>query len=498
MLNALLIPVGALYVLTISLLFVYGINFFYMTYLATSRQRKSVGTAALLKYPKVTIQLPIYNELYVASRLVMAAARLVYPADQLEIQVLDDSSDETAENLNALVRQLQEQGVNIQHIHRMHRSGYKAGALANGLSVAQGEFLAIFDSDFIPQPDFLQKIIPLFTNPKLAFVQARWGHLNSHDSLLTYIQSLAIDAHFMIEQTARSRGGFWFNFNGTAGVWRKEAIYSAGGWKADTLTEDLDLSYRSFLAGWEAAYTREVIVPGELPASFNAFRRQQHRWARGSFECFSKLLPKVWKTKLPLGSKVESTLHLGGYGVHLLLFAISLLYPFVLLLVRQYPNLINLMGFSYLFNLTAFAPTVFFVAAQRELKRNWIKQVPGILFMTVIGCGMMVNTLQAALQVLFKRPARFERTPKFGNNQHPGDWMRREKYQLNIDPVVIAEIGLAGWNAGTIGLAISLHIWGIAFYALVFVLGLLFVAGLSIVQTIGVKQRGLKPAAQGE
>ncbi len=498
MLDTLVIVVGILYGLITGLLFIYGINFFYLTYLATTRGGKPIPTELPDPYPSVTVQLPIYNELYVASRMVTAAARLDYPADRLEIQVLDDSTDETAGTLQRLVAQLQGQGVNIRYIHRVERRGYKAGALAAGLEMAQGDYLAIFDSDFVPPSDFLKKTLPSFANPNLAFVQARWGHLNARDSLLTYIQSLAIDAHFMIEQTARCRGGYWFNFNGTSGVWRKAAIQSAGGWRADTLTEDLDLSYRSFLAGWQAAYLNEVEAPGELPASFNAYRRQQHRWARGSFECFRRLLPRVWKTRLPLSSKIESTLHLGGYGVHLLLFALSCLYPLVLLLTRLHPGFNNLMGLAFLFNLTAFAPTIFFIAAQKQLKRGWPAQLPAILFLTMVGCGMMANTVRAALQVVFRAPARFERTPKFGVDRQAGDWKRREKYQLSIDPIVIAEISLAAWNGWTASLAIRFHVWGIAFYALSFTIGLLFVAGLSIVQTLGVRHLSLKPASQGD
>jgi cellulose synthase/poly-beta-1,6-N-acetylglucosamine synthase-like glycosyltransferase len=493
-----LIPLGILYLLFMGMLFVYGINFFYVTYLASKHTPATPAALPPDRLPRVTVQLPMYNEMYVATRLVMAAVRLDYPAELLEIQVLDDSTDETVAILQKLVKQLQAQGVNIHFLHRIDRSGFKAGALAAGLEKASGDFVAIFDSDFVPRSDFLMKTVPLFADPRVAFVQTRWDHLNSEYSLLTRLQSIAIDAHFIVEQAARSSAGYWFNFNGTGGIWRKAAIVDAGGWKSDTLTEDLDLSYRSFLRGWKAAYLRNVTVPGELPASINAYRRQQERWARGSFECARKLLPQVWHAPIPLHVKLEATLHLAGYGVHLLLFALSLLYPVVVLLTRHYPGLMGLMGLAFLFNFTAIAPSVFFISAQRQLRRNWVKQLPTILFMTIMGCGMMVNTLRAALEVLFHRPSRFERTPKFGIEKRQDDWKNRQKYQIKVDPIIYVELALSLWNAGTAWLAFAAHNWGIAFYAVLFAAGLVFVASLSVVQTAGVMLRQLKPVHEGE
>ncbi len=413
MIHLLLIVSAIAYAWVVGLLFIFGLNFLYLTYFA--QKQGATGTLAgnTVHHPLVTIQLPIYNELYVASRLVHAASRIEYPRHRFEIQVLDDSTDETGPLLQSAVRQLREQGVDIHYMHRQNRQGYKAGALAAGLAAAKGELVVVFDSDFIPPPDFLTKTLPSFADPRVAFVQTRWGHLNADYSLLTRLQSLAIDAHFMIEQTTRSARGYWFNFNGTAGVWRKDAILEAGGWKSDTLTEDLDLSYRCFLRGWKAVYLRDVQAPAELPASFSAYRRQQHRWARGSFECARKLLPQVWKSRAALPVKLEATLHLSGYGVHLLLFATSVLYLPVLILTRYEPAVVHWLGLAVLFNVTAFAPTVMFVAAQRQMGRNWLKMLPQILFMTVMGCGMMVNTLRAGLQVVLHSAAQFERTPAY-------------------------------------------------------------------------------------
>ncbi|MGQ0601707.1 MAG: glycosyltransferase family 2 protein, partial [Anaerolineales bacterium] len=317
--------------------------------------------------------------------------------------------------------------------------------------------------------------------PRLAFVQTRWGHVNAPDSLLTRVQALAIDAHFAIEQGARSAGGFIFNFNGTAGVWRRAAMEAAGGWRADTLTEDLDLSYRAFLRGWEALYLNEVRVPAELPATFAAYRRQQRRWALGSLQCARSLLPQVWSGPLSLASKVQATLHLTAYGIHLLMLALSLLYPFILWLSVQYPDVLSLFGLGYMFNLTVLAPTALFLAGQRRLRQGSRRALPLVLFLSIFGAGMMVNTLWAALQ-LFGPPRPFERTPKAGD-QSLHVWLRG-CYPLQLDRLVWAEFGFVVWNAGTALLAASLGNWVIAFYALLFAIGLVYVSGSSVLQAL--------------
>jgi cellulose synthase/poly-beta-1,6-N-acetylglucosamine synthase-like glycosyltransferase len=496
MLDGLLIAAGVAYLLVVGLLFAYGLNFMYLTFLSL-RRKDDPRMEPLSAFPAVTVQLPIYNELYVAERLIRAAAALEYPRDRFEIQVLDDSTDETTAIVARLVAGLHAGGLNIRQICRTNRQGFKAGALAAGLETASGEFLAIFDADFVPHPDFLQKTIGSFADARVGFVQARWEHLNREYSLLTRLQALAIDAHFIVEQTARSAGGYWFNFNGTAGVWRKAAILNAGGWRADTLTEDLDLSYRSFLRGWKAVYLRDVDVPGELPASFNAYRRQQQRWARGSLECAIQLIPQVWRAPIPLAYKVESTLHLTGYFVHLLLFSLTVLYVPVALLAQRYPHLVSLFGLAVIFNLTALAPTSMFLAAQHYKGRGWLCQLPAVLFLTVLGCGMMLNTTRAAYEVLKHRPGSFERTPKYGIDHRRQHWTDRSKYQLRVDAVVYLELLLAVWSAGTTWLALSTGAWAIAFYAALFCAGLLFVSGMSILQTLTVRRHHLEPAHQG-
>lgn len=495
MIDLLFVPVAILYFSLISLLFIYGINFFYLSFVTLGSHKNRQPSPTLQALPVVTVQLPIYNELYVSERLIEAASRLDYPAHLLEIQVLDDSTDETSEIVRKKVDFLQSQGVNIKHLHRAHRAGFKAGALAEGLARARGDFLAIFDADFVPPPDFLRKTIPYFQDDEIAFVQTRWGHLNRDFSLFTLLQSLAIDSHFMVEQFGRSQAGFWFNFNGTAGVWRRKAIEAAGGWKADTLTEDLDLSYRAFLSGWRAVYLRDVEVQAELPVSFTAFRRQQHRWARGSLECSQRLLPQVWNQPVPLSYKVIATLHLSGYFVHLLLFSLLLMYPLILFFSIQQPRLTSLFGIAAMMNGTALAPTFLFIVSQQQSGRKWWRLLPAILFTTVLGHGMMLNTARAALQILLARQSIFERTPKFGILDKRQNWSRH-RYQLKLDPLVFVEAAFALLALATSAFAISLHSWGIAFYSAVFCLGLLFTSSLTIKQAIHVLQHPRKAPAQ--
>ncbi len=489
MIDALLLPIALIYFLVSAILFTFGLNFLYLTWRAWREGRQVQPTPPpLAEWPHVTVQLPIYNEMYVAQRIIAAAVNLDYPADRLQIQVTDDSSDETREIVRREVARWQAQGVNISHVHRTDRSGYKAGALQAAMPEATGEFIAIFDADFVPPPDFLRRTLPHFQDEKAAFVQARWGHLNRDYSWLTYLQSLAIDGHFMVEQFARSRAGFWFNFNGTAGVWRRAAMEDAGGWTADTLTEDLDLSYRAYLRGWHGRYLRDLVVPGEIPPSFSGFRKQQHRWARGSLECARKLAPQVWRAPIPFRQKFQATLHLTGYSVHLLLFILTLIYPLVALFTARYAHLSTLYGFAYLFALTSIAPTLFFLMGQQQLGRLRWRQFPKILAVSVVGSGLMLNTVRAAWQIWRQPDGVFERTAKFGLEQKGQDW-QRQKYQLRFDPIVVPELALGGYSLWTAWLAVNLESWGIVMYALLFGTGLIFAAGITIWQTISVYRR---------
>lgn len=483
-----LAPVLITYSLAMLVLLIYISNMAYLAWMGFKDRRKlSRPTPVLLEpLPHVTVQLPIYNEWYVAERLIESAAALDYPCELLEIQVLDDSADDTVSLVAEKVKQLQGRGVDVVHIQRGNREGFKAGALANGLERSKGDYLAIFDADFLPQPDFLRKVMPHFDHEKIAFVQARWGHLNRSYSLLTLLQSFSLDAHFAIDQLARSSANYVFNFNGTAGIWRKSAILDAGGWKADTLTEDMDLSYRVFLRGWSARYAGEVEVPAELPVSFTAYRRQQYRWARGSLECAIRYIPVIWNSDFSPARKFQATLHLTGYALHLLTFVLILLYPFLLLFATKYPSLLAPIGIGLIMNFLAFAPAVYFAVAQQQLRRRWFLSLPLILLMSIFSSGLILNTLRAALQILQKRTVPFERTPKYAITHRAQPWIE-SRYLVKIDSLVFFEILLSLFNLCTAWFAWSTSHYLIMIFAFLFAVGLLFASGFTLLQTLSAR-----------
>ncbi|HXT28204.1 MAG TPA: cellulose synthase family protein, partial [Vicinamibacterales bacterium] len=317
-----------LYFFVLSILAIYGWHRYYIVYLYMKNRDKAADTALpppLAVLPRVTIQLPIYNEMYVADRLIDTVCEMDYPRELLDIQVLDDSTDETTDIAELAVRRHAARGFDISYLHRVDRTGYKAGALEAGLKAAKGTFIAIFDADFIPPKDFLRQTLPHFTDAKIGMVQARWGHINQDYSLLTKIQAILLDAHFVLEHGGRNRSGAFFNFNGTAGVWRREAISSAGGWQHDTLTEDLDLSYRAQLAGWKFKFLPHVVSPAEVPVEMNSFKSQQHRWAKGSIQTCMKLLPRILRSNQPLSVKAEAFFHLTANFNYLLMSVLSVL-----------------------------------------------------------------------------------------------------------------------------------------------------------------------------
>lgn len=490
--SVLLFAAGGVYLLATAILFAFGANFIYYSLLAWRGGRRPDPRKEMSgPLPTVTVQLPIYNELYVAARVIEAAAQLDYPRNLLQIQVLDDSTDETITVVSEAVARARSRGVDIVHVRRTDRSGFKAGALRDGLAGATGRFIAIFDADFVPHPDFLLRAIPHFDAPDVAFVQARWGHLNANYSWLTRMQALAIDAHFAVEQYGRGRRGYWFNFNGTAGIWRKAAIEDAGGWTADTLTEDLDLSYRAHLKGWKGRYLRDLVAPAELPAHFAGFRRQQHRWARGSLECAIKLLPQIWRSDARFAVKAQASAHLLGYTVHLLLFAVTLVYPFLVALSVEYAHLSTLFGLAYVFALTSLAPAIFFVTGQHQLGRSWWRCLPRVVLVTVLGSGLMLNTARAAAQIAGRRQTVFERTAKFGldeDSEGSSTWMH-QRYQIRLDRIVYVEAALGAYGLATAFYAFTTHSWGIMLYAGLFGSGLLAVATVTAVESVGVFRR---------
>jgi len=497
------IAVAIAYVTMSVALFAYGANLAWFSLVVWRRRTctpdQPPQTAIL---PPVTVQLPIYNELYVSERVIEAACALDYPRELLQIQVLDDSTDATTDIISAAVRRAEARGVDIVHLRRDGRDGYKAGALSEGLKTATGEFAAIFDADFVPEPDFLLRTVGHFTDDKVAFVQARWGHLNRDYSWLTRLQSLAIDGHFMVEQACRGVRGYWFNFNGTCGIWRVAAIEDAGGWQAKTLTEDLDLSYRAHLAGWKGHYDEDLVVPGEVPAQMSGFRRQQHRWARGSLECAAKLLPSVWRSDERLGVKYQATVHLCSYGIHLLLFGLTLLYPLVVVAADQYPQFRTLFGLAYPLAMFSLAPSAFFVAGQHRQGRPWWRELHRIVGIAFIGPGLMVNTARAAFEIARRPNPEFERTPKFGidgstqsvNTQ--ASWTKK-RYQLGLDRIVYVEMMLGLYSLITSWFALARGNLAVSVYAAIFGSGLLAVASLSIWQSLTLhRQRDARAALQ--
>jgi cellulose synthase/poly-beta-1,6-N-acetylglucosamine synthase-like glycosyltransferase len=364
--------------------------------------------------PKVAVQLPIYNELYVVERLVRACAALDYPRDRLVIQVLDDSTDETREKSDALSAELRAQGIDVRCIHREVRSGYKAGALAYGLTLLEPDvqFVAIFDADFVPRPDFLRRTVPyLVQNERIGLVQTRWSHLNREENVLTRWQAFAVDGHFVVEQTARSRSGLLMNFNGTGGVWRISAIQESGGWSDTTLAEDLDLSYRAQLRGWRFMYLPDVDVPGELPPQIAAFKEQQARWAKGGTQCMKLLLPRIWKDPhLSFGQKLMGSMHLSQYLAHPLIILMLLTAPLLLVLSRGLPNLpIGPLAYAWI------APPMVFVLSQGALYKDWKRRVLEIPALFAFGTGIAWSNARAVTSGILSRKSEFKRTPKYAS-----------------------------------------------------------------------------------
>lgn len=376
---------------------------------ATSAARsRHASSAAGEHWPSVTVQLPIYNELFVVERLIDAACSLHYPPDRLTIQVLDDSTDETTALARARVAHHAARGKQIAHIVRADRGGFKAGALAAGLAAAPGDFIAVFDADFVPPPDFLRRLMSHFDRPDVGAVQARWGHLNPDYDALTRAQALLLDAHFVVEQTARCRSGFFLNFNGSAGVWRRACIEDAGGWQPDTIAEDLDLSYRAQLRGWRIRYLPEVVAPAELPPHIMALKRQQFRWAKGSMQCLRKLAGPLARARVSPLKRLEGFLHLSAYLVHpamLLMLLASL--PLVLSgqVNHLHLGIVGLAGFG--------APVMFAVAQWASYPKDWGRRFSFFPYVMLIGSGLALNNTWAIFEALTGRANTFYRTPKF-------------------------------------------------------------------------------------
>jgi cellulose synthase/poly-beta-1,6-N-acetylglucosamine synthase-like glycosyltransferase len=420
----------------------YGIHRYFIIYLfLKNRKREPLPLGRFEELPKVTMQLPIFNEIYVVERLLRSVSEIDYPRHLLEIQVLDDSTDDTCEITSSCAEELRRRGFNVQLIHRVDRTGFKAGALEVGLDAAEGEFVCILDADFVPQPELLQRTIHFFTDPKVGMIQTRWGHLNRGYSLLTRVQAMFLDGHLLLEQTARSRSGRFFNFNGTAGLWRRSCIREAGGWQHDTLTEDLDLSYRAQLAGWKFVFLPDVVTPAELPVDMNGFKSQQHRWTKGSIQTCKKLLPTIWRSNLPLPIKLEATGHLTSNFAYLLLACLCVL---------LHPSTGGPEGWMRtvlidipIFLTASVSVAVFYICAQRELHpRTWMKEILLLPCLLALGVGLSLNNARAVLEAVFNHHSDFARTPKYGIERKSQPW-RSCRYMPLKSLLPIAEMAFA-------------------------------------------------------
>jgi cellulose synthase/poly-beta-1,6-N-acetylglucosamine synthase-like glycosyltransferase len=481
--------IGSLYLLVIFGLSLYGLNSFVTTflYLSTPPQLKNRKKAPLLKkWPTVTIQLPIFNEKYTVERLLKAVTKLDYPRERLQIQVLDDSTDDTAQLVRNLVQKYKSRGLNIEWLHRIDRKGYKAGALSEGLGGATGQLIAIFDADFVPEPDWLRKTAPLFRNRKLGCLQTRWGHTNRKYNSLTRAEAMAIDAHFIIEQTARSQNDLFLNFNGTAGMWRRACIEDAGGWQWDTLTEDLDLSYRAQMRGWKIDYLPDVVVPAELPSQVEAFKKQQFRWAMGSSQVVRKILPKVFESALPWKVRLMAILHLTGYFIHPLMLAwLVLTLPVGLL----FPEAFKLFPIPLALLAGLGPPLLYLIATAPHTPplRERLKLLP---LLTITGFGISLSTSIAVLQGLTKMGGAFVRTPKLNlGNSHKTDESIDLGYVPPISRMVWVEIAL-GIYALITGIVLQSSLgWGIVPWMILYMLGYFYIAGLNLIQHMPVKDK---------
>ncbi|MBI2505303.1 MAG: glycosyltransferase [Candidatus Latescibacteria bacterium] len=449
----------AIYSLIVVVLSVYGFHRYLMLRLFYRHRRQAqVPAGEFAELPMVTVQLPLYNEYHVVERLIDAVCRLDYPRDRLQVQVLDDSQDETCQRAREAVSRWAAQGVDIAYLHRTDRTGFKAGALQAGMASARGEFILIFDADFLPPPQVLRQAIHHFTDPQIGMVQLRWGHLNRGHSLLTRIQAIFLDSHFVVEHTARNRSGRFFNFNGTAGIWRRQTILDAGGWQHDTLTEDLDLSYRAQLAGWRFLFLPQIEVPGEIPEEMNAFKSQQHRWTKGAVQTGKKILPRIWRSGLPLRIKVEATFHLTAHLCYLLMWLMALLMWPMLSIRSQLGWERMLIVDLPLFSMATLAISSFYLAAQRELYADWRAQIKYLPILMAIGMGLCVNNARAVVEGLVGHVSPFLRTPKSGGVKATAP--ARRKYRNKIPLLFLAELGMAAYFALVVARA-----WDIGLYA---------------------------------
>jgi cellulose synthase/poly-beta-1,6-N-acetylglucosamine synthase-like glycosyltransferase len=481
-LNAFDIFILVPYLTILTILAVYGIHRYHLVYLyLKNKNRVAVPRGKLPVRPRVTIQLPIYNEMYVVERLVGAVCKINYPRELLEIQVLDDSTDHTVEIASSCVARYRELGWDIHYIHRNHRQGFKAGALENGLKLATGEFVAIFDADFIPAPNFLEDVVDYFSDPEIGMAQVRWGHINREYSLLTQVESVILDGHFVLEHGGRHFSGRFFNFNGTAGIWRRAAIEAAGGWEHDTLTEDTDLSYRAQMMGWKFLYLPHIVCPAELPVEMNSFKTQQSRWAKGLIQTAIKLLPRILKSNLPLKIKIEAFFHLTANVSYPLMIALSfLLLPSMI--VRFNQGWFQMLYIDLPLWLAATASvSTFYLVSQRELYPDWRLRMKYLPFLMSVGIGLSVSNSKAVVEALLGIKSSFKRTPKYRIESKTDRWATK-KYLRHTGVMPVLELLLGLYFCLVVFYAFDNQNYPTIPFLMLFVVGFTYMGLMSIVQ----------------
>jgi cellulose synthase/poly-beta-1,6-N-acetylglucosamine synthase-like glycosyltransferase len=481
------VPVTALVVAVLAvtsvLLLAFGVNLLYLTWRATRLKPAPHEPAERGAEPNVCVQIPVYNERYVADRVIDAVCGIEWPADRLEIQVLDDSDDDTGSIVAARVARWRRRGLHITHVRRGSRTGFKAGALADGMKLTTAPFIAIFDADFVPPADFLRRTMGVFSDPRVGFVQARWGHLDEGYSWFTRLQAMAIDFHFLVEQAVRSASGYFTNFTGTAGVWRRAAIEDAGGWSAATLTEDLDLSYRAQLRGWRAAYLEDLVVPEELPVSMDAYRRQQSRWATGSFQAAFRLTGPVLRSRNRAAVKLQAMVHLLAYSVGPLMLLQLACYPWLIFAMARMTYPWQLAAVAVWINLVGASPWIGFMVAQTRRGRPWWSGAPSLICQ-VVGAGMSFTVLLSLLRAT-RGGGEFIRTPKYQIVSRGQEW-RDQAYVRVGDPRVFGEAALGVAALALVPFALALGKGVIALYTTIFAIGFVTVAAFSLLELLEV------------
>jgi cellulose synthase/poly-beta-1,6-N-acetylglucosamine synthase-like glycosyltransferase len=479
---ALLIP----YFVVLVVLAGYGVHRYWMVYLYYKHKKNKTAEPAARFHaddlPRITVQLPIFNEQYVVDRLLDAVCRLEYPKEKLDIQLLDDSTDETVEVARILVDRYVALGHPVTYLHRENREGFKAGALEAGLKTAEGEFVAIFDADFVPPPGFLLTCIHHFTDPQIGMVQTRWTHINRHYSVLTEVEAILLDGHFVLEHSARSRSGVFFNFNGTAGIWRRRAIDEAGGWEHDTLTEDTDLSYRAQLRGWKFIYLQDVECPAELPVEMTAFKTQQARWAKGLIQVSKKILPKVLASDAPRSVKIEAFYHLTANLSYPLMIVLSvLLMP--AMIIRFYQGWFQMLYIDLpLFLASTFSISSFYLVSQKELfPGKWLRSLLYLPLLMALGIGLTITNTRAVLEALIGKQTPFARTPKY-RVESKKDKIFGTKYRKRLGWIPWIELLIGTYFALAVFYAIDNENYFTVPFLLLFVIGYWCTGLMSLLQ----------------